>query len=89
MPLEHLLEHFVMPSGRLILGPYSEQTRISTMYETVSNWGYKPTGYIERSNHKHEDCKTIALVGYLIENVQQVGLLFHINGISLDCSKVR
>ncbi|MDQ0114042.1 class I SAM-dependent methyltransferase [Paenibacillus harenae] len=53
--LKHLFEHFVKPNGRLILGPYSEETSTPTMYELVTSWGYKPTGYIERSNYKHHD----------------------------------
>lgn len=52
---EHLIENYVSPSGRLIIGPYSEESNHSYVFDLVASWGYPPSGYIEKSNHKHKD----------------------------------
>lgn len=52
--LEHLLNHYVAPKGRLILGPYGEERRTKEMEHKLSEWGYPPSGYIEKSHPKHK-----------------------------------
>jgi len=52
---EHLIKHYVSFNGRLILGPFSEESKSSNTIDLISGWGYKPTGYIIKSNHKHKD----------------------------------
>lgn len=52
--LEHLLHNYVAPKGRLILGPYGEERQTKELENKLSEWGYTPTGYVEKSHPKHK-----------------------------------
>lgn len=52
--LEHLLYNYVAPKGRLILGPYSEERQTTELENKLSEWGYTPTGYVEKTHPKHK-----------------------------------
>ncbi len=42
--LEHLLEDYVSPGGRLILGPWAVARDGTGLDENLAAWGYQPTG---------------------------------------------
>ena len=42
--LEHLLDNYVSPGGRLILGPWAVRRDCTDLEESLSAWGYEPTG---------------------------------------------
>ncbi|MBP1991587.1 class I SAM-dependent methyltransferase [Paenibacillus eucommiae] len=52
--LERLLNHYVAPGGRLILGPNGEERETRHLENQLSKWGYKPTGYMEKSHHNNQ-----------------------------------
>lgn len=47
--LEHLLEDYLNPGGRLILGPWAVGRDLTDLEERLSSWGYEPTGYLLKS----------------------------------------
>ncbi|MBD3919845.1 class I SAM-dependent methyltransferase [Paenibacillus sp. PR3] len=53
MLFEHLLHHCLAPNGRLILGPYSEERQFKELEMKLTEWGYRPSGYFEKSHPKH------------------------------------
>ncbi|MFD1676395.1 class I SAM-dependent methyltransferase [Alicyclobacillus fodiniaquatilis] len=52
--LDHLFNNYVAPKGRLLLGSYVEKRNTNALENKLSEWDYKPTGYIEKSHHKHQ-----------------------------------
>ncbi|CAG7644294.1 class I SAM-dependent methyltransferase [Paenibacillus allorhizosphaerae] len=52
--LEHVLQHYVAPGGRLILGPNSERQEARELENELSAWGYEPSGNAERTHPKHK-----------------------------------
>ena len=47
--LEHLLNDYLNPGGRLIIGPWALGRDLLDMEERLSSWGYEPTGYLLKS----------------------------------------
>ena len=47
--LEHLLEEYLTPGGRLIIGPWAVGRDCTDLEERLSSWGYDPTGYLLKS----------------------------------------
>lgn len=47
--LEHLLEAYLVPGGRLIIGPWAVGRDSPDLEERLSSWGHKPTGYLLKS----------------------------------------
>ena len=47
--LEHLLEDYLNPGGRLILGPWAVDRDCTDLDESLSSWGYEPTGTLLKS----------------------------------------
>jgi ubiquinone/menaquinone biosynthesis C-methylase UbiE/ADP-ribose pyrophosphatase YjhB (NUDIX family) len=56
--IAHLLSHVVMPGGRLLIGPYTEEADATrskpSLEDTVRGWGFEVAGRIERL-HPHDD----------------------------------
>ena len=50
---EHLLNDYVAPGGRLILGPNTEERDTRAAERKLAAWGYTPTGYCEKSHGRH------------------------------------
>jgi SAM-dependent methyltransferase len=46
---EHLLNDYLNPGGRLIIGPWALGRDLLDMEERISSWGYEPTGYLIKS----------------------------------------
>ena len=42
--LEHLLENYLNPGGRLIIGPWAVDRDCTDLEESLAAWGYQPTG---------------------------------------------
>jgi SAM-dependent methyltransferase len=56
--LEHLLDRYVAPGGRLILGPFGEEREKREMEAQIRTWGHIPSGYCEKSHPTMEPlCK--------------------------------
>ena len=47
--LEHLLEDYLNPGGRLIIGPWAVHRDQTDLEERLSLWGYEPTGCLLKS----------------------------------------
>jgi len=47
--LEHLLEDYLNPGGRVIIGPWAVGRDCTDLEERLSSWGYEPTGYLVKS----------------------------------------
>ncbi|MDP6357976.1 MAG: class I SAM-dependent methyltransferase [Planctomycetota bacterium] len=47
--LEHLLEDYLNPGGRLIIGPWAVGRDSTDLEERLSSWGYEPTGWLLKS----------------------------------------
>ncbi len=44
--LEHLLQDYLNPGGRLIIGPWAVDRECTDLEERLASWGYEPTGYL-------------------------------------------
>lgn len=51
--VDHLFADCVAPGGRLIVGPYGEETESSKVEEKLRAWGYAPAGFCVKSHHSH------------------------------------
>ena len=51
--LDHLFGTYVAHSGRFILGPVAEERNRREFEEMLQTWGYKPSGYCEKSHRSH------------------------------------
>ena len=47
--LEHLLEDYMSPGGRLIIGPWAMGRESNDLEERLASWGYEPTGWLLKS----------------------------------------
>ena len=47
--LEHLLEDYLNPGGRLIIGPWAVGRDSADLEERLCSWGYEPTGWLAKS----------------------------------------
>jgi len=47
--LEHLLDDYLNPGGRLIIGPWAVRRDFPDLEERLGSWGYEPTGYLLKS----------------------------------------
>ena len=47
--LEHLLEDYLNPGGRLIIGPWAVGRDCEDLEERLASWGYQPSGYLVKS----------------------------------------
>ncbi|MBM3212794.1 hypothetical protein FJZ33_11280 [Candidatus Poribacteria bacterium] len=52
--IDHLLINYTARNGRLILGIYSEERDSRELENKIQIWGYKPTGYCEKSKIDNE-----------------------------------
>jgi SAM-dependent methyltransferase len=56
----NLYERCLLPGGRLILGPATERGNVWDIEKKTRSWGYKISGYCEKSHHTHPDlCKRL------------------------------
>jgi SAM-dependent methyltransferase len=46
---EHLLEDYLTPGGRLIIGPWALHRDFAGMEERIASWGYEPSGFLLKS----------------------------------------
>lgn len=44
--LEHLLEDYLNPGGRLIIGPWAVDRDFPDLEKRLASWGHEPTGYL-------------------------------------------
>ena len=51
--LDHLLTTYVAHEGRFILGPVTEERDSREFEEMLAGWGYKPSGYCEKSHRSY------------------------------------
>ena len=47
--LEHLLDEYLNPGGRLIVGPWAARRDFTDLEERLCSWGHEPTGYLLKS----------------------------------------
>jgi len=47
--LERLLEEYLNPGGRLIVGPWAVHRDFTDLEERIASWRYEPTGYLLKS----------------------------------------
>ena len=47
--LEHLLDDYLDPGGRLIIGPWAVGRDCTDWADCLSSWGYEPTGTLLKS----------------------------------------
>jgi 2-polyprenyl-3-methyl-5-hydroxy-6-metoxy-1,4-benzoquinol methylase len=52
--IDRLMQEFVRPGGRLILGPVNEERSVRTLEDQLRAWGHKPSGYCEKSHQTYE-----------------------------------
>lgn len=52
--LDRLMQHYVGPGGRLILGPLNEERDSRELESQLHAWGHSPSGYCEKSNPTSE-----------------------------------
>lgn len=64
--IAHLRRHYVKADGRFILGPVTEERDSRVLEETLQGFGYRLTGYCEKSHQRHED---LARKLYWLDNV--------------------
>jgi SAM-dependent methyltransferase len=62
--LEHLLEEYLNPGGRLIIGPWALHRDFTDFEERLSSWGVEPTGYLLKSQGKHSDYLTRKMIWF-------------------------
>jgi 2-polyprenyl-3-methyl-5-hydroxy-6-metoxy-1,4-benzoquinol methylase len=56
--LDHLWHDVVAPEGRLIFGPWTAEREKRDVEAHLSEWGYRASGYVEKSHRRHEPlCK--------------------------------
>ena len=48
--MDHLFSDYLVPGGRLILGPYGEERDARQLEDQIRAWGYTPAGYCEKSH---------------------------------------
>jgi hypothetical protein len=51
--IDHLLDNYVAPGGRLIFGPTTEERNSREMERRFCAWGHEPTGYCEKSHQTY------------------------------------
>jgi len=47
--LEHLLDDYLKPGGRLIVGPWAVRRDAVDLEDRLAAWGYEPTGSLLKS----------------------------------------
>ena len=50
--LEHLLEDYLSPGGRLIIGPWAVHRDSTGLENRLASWGYEPTGSLLKTHSK-------------------------------------
>jgi hypothetical protein len=51
--IDHLMQAYVRPGGRLILGPLAEERDSRTFEDQLRDWGHPPSGYCEKTHRSH------------------------------------